>query len=85
MDDKMTRLMEQLKRNPAQLQALLRTPDGQALLQTLNQSTQSGGLQGALRSADRGNPAEAMKQVSQYLKTPDGAALAERIQRLFGK
>lgn len=85
MDEKTARLVEQLKRNPAQLQDLLRSPDGQALMQMLNQSNQGAELRNAVNSASNGNPAEAMKLVNQYLQTPGGAALAKRIQKTFGK
>lgn len=85
MDENTARLVEQLKRNPAQLQDLLRSPDGQALMQMLNQSNQGAEFQNAARSASNGDPAEAMKLVNQYLKTPSGAALAKRIQKTFGK
>ena len=80
MDENTARMMEQLKRNPAQLQKLLRSPDGQALMQLLSQ----GQLRTAVQSASKGSPAEAMRLVSQYLQTPDGAALAERLQKTFG-
>ncbi len=85
MDENTARLVEQLKRNPSQLQDLLRSPDGQALLQMLNQGDQGAQLRNAAQSASNGNPAEAMKLVNQYLQTPSGAALAKRIQKTFGK
>ena len=83
MDENTARFAEQLKQDPARLQALLRSPDGQALLRQLSQGGADDSLQRAAASASRGNPAEAMKLVGQYLKTPDGAALAERVRKLF--
>lgn len=85
MDEKTARMVEQLKRDPSQLQDLLRSPDGQALMQMLNQSSQGAAFRNAAQSASNGDPAEAMKLVNQYLQTPGGAALAKRIQKTFGK
>ena len=85
MDEKTARLMDALRRDPTLLQGLLRSPDGQALLQLLNQSSDASPLRSAAESASRGNSADAVQQVRQYLQTPDGAALAERIHRLFRK
>ncbi len=84
MDDQATRFVEQLKQNPAMLQKLLRSPDGQALMQMLNQGNQGAKLRNAVKDASKGNPAEAVKMVNQFIQTPDGAALAERIQKMFG-
>ena len=83
MDENTARFVEQLKRDPARLQALLRSPDGQALLQLLNRDGPDTPLQQAAQSASQGNPAEAARLVGQYLKTPDGASLAERVRKLF--
>ena len=85
MDENTARMIEQLKRDPSQLQALLHSPDGQALIQMLNQSSQGAALRNAAQTASNGDPVEAMKLVNQYLKTPGGAALAKRIQKTFGK
>lgn len=85
MDENSARFVEQLKQDPAQLQRLLRSPDGQALMKLLNQGSQGAQLRTAVRSAAKGDPAEAVKLVGQYLQTQEGAALAERIQKTFGK
>lgn len=84
MDDNSARFVEQLKKNPAMLQKLLRSPDGQALMQMLNQGNQGAKLRDAVKDASKGNPAEAVKMVNQFIQTPDGAALAARIQKIFG-
>ena len=83
MDDNAARFAEQLKKNPALLQTLLRSSDGQALLRMLNQNG-GNNLRDAVRDASRGKPEEAMRLVNQFMQTPDGAALAARIQKTFG-
>ena len=85
MDDQSARFIEQLKQNPALLQTLLRSSDGQSLLQMLNDSRHGPQLRNAVRNASHGNPEEAVRLVSQFMQTPDGAALASRIQQLFGE
>ncbi|WP_295581024.1 hypothetical protein [uncultured Oscillibacter sp.] len=85
MDDKTTRLVEQLRSNPAMLQSLMRSRDGQALMQMLTRGDQGAGLQRAVQSAARGNPADMVKLVSQVMQSPDGAELVERINRAVQK
>ena len=80
MDD-MTALAEQLKRNPAALRSLMNSPDGQALIQMLTQGDQGAELRQAAQAAARGNPAQIAGMVQRLMHSPQGAALAERIQR----
>ena len=81
MDEQITRIFQQLKSNPAALQALMGSPDGQALLHRLSGEDQGASLQRAAQSAVRGNPAEMARMVQQLMKSPDGAALVERISK----
>lgn len=83
MDETSARFAEQLKRDPSLLKRLLQSSDGQALMRMLSQD--GGNLRSAVQDASRGNPAEAMRLVNQFLQTPDGAALADRLQKTFGK
>lgn len=83
MDRKTNRLLQQAKIDPEKLQQVLNSPDGQAAVNLLSQNSQSAVLQQAAQSASSGNTTEAVKLVSQFLKTPDGAALAEKISKAF--
>ncbi|MDD3347547.1 hypothetical protein [Oscillibacter sp.] len=85
MDENTTRLVEQLKSNPAMLQSLMRSRDGQALMQMLTQSDRGAGLQHAAQSAARGNPVEMVKLVNQVMQSPGGAELVERINKAIQK
>ena len=84
MDEQTTRMIQQLKSNPAALQALMESPDGQALLRLLSGGDQGAAFQHAAQSAARGNPAEMARMVRQVMDTPDGAALVERISKAMG-
>ena len=81
MDQKTKQLMEQMKGNPAMLQAMMQSRDGQALLQILTQQDQGASLQRAAQAAVKGNPAELMQMVNQVMKSPGGAELIERINK----
>ena len=85
MDEKTTRLAEQLKNNPAMLQALMRSQDGQALMQMLTQGDRGAELQRAVQSAARGNPADMVKLVNQVMQSPGGAELVARINKAVQK
>ena len=85
MDENTTRLVEQLKSNPAALQALMRSQDGQTLMAMLTQGDQGAGLQRAAKAAAMGRPEEMVKMVNQIMQTPSGAALVERINQAVRK
>lgn len=85
MDEKTTKLVEQLRSNPAMLQGLMQSRDGQALMQMLTQGDRGAGLQRAAQSAARGNPAEMVKLVQQVMQSPGGAELVERINKAVQK
>ena len=69
MDENMTNMMEQLRRNPAMLQTLLKSRDGQALMQMLTQGDRGASLQRAAQSAARGSTAELAQMVIFYLES----------------
>ena len=75
MDEKTSRLVEQLKSNPAMLQSLMQSQDGQALLQMLTQGDRGAGLQ----------PAEMVKLMNQVMQSPSGAELVNRINKAIQK
>ena len=81
MDEQTTRMIQQLKSNPAALQALMQSRDGQALLQMLSGGDQGASLQRAAQSAAKGNPAEIMRMMNQVMQSPAGAELVQRINR----
>lgn len=85
MDEKTSRLVEQLKSNPAMLQSLMQSRDGQALLQMLTQGDRGAGLQRAVQSAAKGNPEEMVKLVNQVMQSPSGAELVNRINKAVQK
>ncbi|WP_298029794.1 hypothetical protein [uncultured Dysosmobacter sp.] len=85
MDEKMARMVQQLQGNPAALQALMQSRDGQALMGLLTQKDRGAGLQRAIRSAMQGDTAEMAKLVEQVTKSPGGAELVARINQAVQK
>ena len=73
MDQK--EMMERLKRDPAALQAVMQSQDGQMLLRLLSGSDGGRTLQQAVRQAAAGDAAA----MSQIMSSPRGAALVQRI------
>ena len=70
-------MMERLKRDPAALQAVMQSQDGQMLLRLLSGSDGGRTLQQAVRQA---GDAAAMSQMLQgIMSSPRGAALVQRI------
>ena len=64
MDEQTARMIQQLKSNPAMLQALMQSRDGQDLLRMLSGGDQGASLQRAAQSAAKGNPAEMVRMVN---------------------
>ena len=81
MDEQTARMIQQLKSNPAMLQALMQSRDGQDPLRMLSGGDQGASLQRAAQSAAKGNPAEMVRMVNQLMQSPDGAALVDRISK----
>ena len=81
MDEQTARMIQQLKSNPAMLQALMQSRDGQALMQMLSGGDRGASLPRAAQSAAKGNPAEMVRMVNQLMQSPDGAALIDRINK----
>lgn len=81
MDEQTKRMIQQLKANPAMLQSLMQSRDGQALMQMLSTGDQGASLQRAAQSAAKGNPAEIMRMMNQVMQSPAGAELVQRINR----
>ena len=81
MDENTARLTNELRQNPAMLQSLMRSPDGQALLRMLTQQDQGASLKQAVQSAVQGDTAKMVEMVRGIMNSPDGAALVERINQ----
>ena len=85
MDEKTARLAEQLKNNPAILTSLMQSRDGRMLMQMLTQNDRGAALQQAIQSAVRGNTAQMTDMVQGIMRSPEGAALVNRIQQTLQK
>ena len=77
MDQK--EMMERLKANPAALQALINSPDGQALMRMLQGNDGGARLQQATNQAAGGNTVQMMQLLKGVLSAPGGAELLRRI------
>lgn len=74
-------LANRLRQNPDALQSVLRSPDGQRLLQLLSCSDGGQTLQQAAQQAESGSTAQLVQLLRRVMSTPDGAALAGRIMQ----
>lgn len=81
MEQSMDQMLKQLKQNPASLQALMNSRDGQALMKMLTQGDRGAGLQHAVNAAMRGDTSAMAALVNRVTQTPDGAELVERISK----
>lgn len=81
MDEKTKQTIERMKQNPAAVQQLLTSPDGQKLIQMMTQSDNGASLQKAANNAMRGNASQLMQMVNQLMQSPEGAELIERINQ----
>ena len=77
MDQK--EMMERLKRDPAALQAVMGSRDGQMLLGLLSGSDGGRTLQQAVRQAAAGDASAISGMFQGIMSTPQGAALVQRI------
>lgn len=77
MDQK--EMMERLKRDPAALQAVMGSRDGQMLLGLLSGSDGGRTLQQAVRQAAAGDASVISGMLQGIMSTPQGAALVQRI------
>lgn len=77
MDQK--EMMERLKRDPAALQAVMQSQDGQMLLRLLSGSDGGWTLQQAVRQAAAGDTTAMSQMLQGIMSSPRGAALVQRI------
>lgn len=78
-------IVERLKSNPAALQSLMNSPDGQALMRMLQGNDGGQRLQQAGQQAAAGNTAQMMQMLKNVLSTPGGADLLRRIGQSLQK
>ena len=72
MDNMTAQLANQLKQKPAMLKSLMRM---------LTQEDQGAGLQQAVQAASTGDTTQMIQMVKRVMESPDGAALAARINQ----
>lgn len=85
MDANTLQLIEKIKNNKAMAQQLLSSPDGQKLMRLLTGNDGGAALQKATRSAASGNTADLAAMLSNLMKSPEGAAIMNRINDLAKK
>ena len=85
MDDNTARLAQQLRQDPAMLQSLMGSADGQTLMRMLTAQDQGAGLQQAVRAAMKGDTGKMTEMLQSIMQSPDGAALVERLNRAARK
>ena len=81
MDNMTAQLANQLKQKPAMLKSLMQSGDGQKLMRMLTQEDQGAGLQQAVQAASTGDTTQMIQMVKRVMESPDGAALAARINQ----
>lgn len=83
MDQK--EMIERLKKNPAAAQALLNSPDAQALMRLLQGQDGGQSLDRAASQAAGGNTAQMTQMLKNVMSTPGGAQLIKRIAQSLQK
>lgn len=72
-------LVQKLKKNPAALQSIMQSQDGQKLMQMLSGSDHGVSLNRATAQAIGGNTADMVQMLKNVMSSPEGAALIQRI------
>ncbi len=78
-------MIERLKRDPAALQALMNSPDAQALMRMLQGGDGGQALNRAASQAAGGNTAQMTQMLKNIMSTPGGAQLIRRITKSLQK
>ena len=81
MDQSMEQMISQLKQNPAMLQSLISSQDGQMLMQMLTQNDRGAGLQQAVNAAIHGDTSGMVALMNRITQTQSGAELVQRISK----
>ena len=79
--DNTQNVIRQLQQNKDVLMQLMRSPDGQRLMQLLTRQAGGTKLKQAAGLAAAGNPEELTRMVQQLMRDPEGEKLMERISR----
>ena len=85
-DEILRRIAEQAGKTDAlaQLQAALRTPDGQKAARIIS-DRHAADLERAAQATQRGDMGEAARLARQLMQTEEGASLAAQLKKIFGK
>ena len=78
-------LMEKLRQNPAALQRVMHSQDGQQLMRMLSGADGGSSLNRAAMQAAGGNTAEITKMIQNVMQSPEGAELIRRISESLQK
>lgn len=78
-------MIQRLKQNPAALQNIMQSQDGQRLMQMLSGTDGGAGLQRAAAQAAGGNTTDMVQMLKKIMNSPDGAALVQRIGQSLQK
>lgn len=79
MDEKTSQLINKFKNNKALAEKLLQSRDGQQLMALLTRADGGTALQNATSKAAAGNTSELAAMLSGLMKSPEGAAIMQRI------
>ncbi len=77
----MEQMLSQLKQNPAMLQSLMNSRDGQKLMQMLTQGDRGASLQQAVNAAMRGDTSGMVALMNRVTQSQSGAELVQRISK----
>ncbi len=78
-------LMKQLQQNKGALLQLMNSPDGQRLMELMNQQAGSAKLKQAAGAAAKGDTAGISQMIQNLMSSPEGAQIVERINRSMQK
>lgn len=78
-------MIQRLKQNPAVLQNIMQSQDGQKLMQMLSGGDSGESLNRAAAQAAGGNTADMVQMLKKVMSSPDGAALVRRIGQSLQK
>lgn len=85
MDEMINQLAQQMKNDPAMIRNLMQSRDGQLLMQMLTRHDNGKSLQQAIYTATRGDATDMTNLVQNMMRSPEGAALVQRIQNAMSK
>ena len=80
-----TDMIRRLKQNPAALQGVMQSQDGQKLMQMLSGADGGESLNRAATQAAGGNTGDMVQMLKNVMSSPEGAALVQRIGQSLQK